>query len=145
ERPMPEDLREQYLKYRVNIRVLGVLRKTDGEIVFAASHRRLPHLGSKVAFPADDILRDIAGHNIEGADLGFFALGEFVYGAGDRRLKVEPWMQATRPAVVPKFDIRHLVSRRSFVFARAGFGKSNLTKLLFSNLYKSTPTIAKRN
>ena len=27
DRPIPEDLREQYLKYRVNIRVLGVLRK----------------------------------------------------------------------------------------------------------------------
>jgi len=27
------------------------------------------------------------------------------------------------------------VSRRSFVFARAGFGKSNLVKLLFANLY----------
>src|SRR5215468_7290679 len=26
DRPVPEDLREQYLKYRVNIRVLGVLR-----------------------------------------------------------------------------------------------------------------------
>jgi len=26
-RPIPEDLREQYLKYRVNIRVLGVLPK----------------------------------------------------------------------------------------------------------------------
>ena len=26
-RPIPEDLREQYLKYRVNIRVLGILRK----------------------------------------------------------------------------------------------------------------------
>src|SRR5262245_4941420 len=26
DRPIPEDLREQYLKYRVNIRVLGVLR-----------------------------------------------------------------------------------------------------------------------
>ena len=27
------------------------------------------------------------------------------------------------------------MSRRSFVFARAGFGKSNLVKLLFANLY----------
>ena len=26
DRPVPEDLREQYLKYKVNIRVLGVLR-----------------------------------------------------------------------------------------------------------------------
>ncbi|MCD4846008.1 MAG: ATP-binding protein [Methanosarcinales archaeon] len=31
------------------------------------------------------------------------------------------------------------------MFARAGFGKSNLNKLLFSSLYKETPTITKRN
>jgi len=37
-----------------------------------------------------------------------------------------------------------MVSRRTFVFARAGFGKSNLIKLLFSNLYENTPTVRKR-
>ena len=40
-RAVPEDLREQYLKYRVNIRVLGVLRNgADGKPRFVASHRR---------------------------------------------------------------------------------------------------------
>ena len=33
-RPIPEDLREQYLKYRVNIRVLGVLRKKGKALTF---------------------------------------------------------------------------------------------------------------
>src|SRR5262249_49139309 len=99
---------------------------------------------SKVSFPSDDVLREIAGHNVKGADLGFFALGEFIYAAGDERLRSEPWMQSIQPLVVPKFEISHLVSRRSFIFARAGFGKSNLNKLLFSNLYKETPTVAKR-
>jgi uncharacterized protein len=47
-------------------------------------------------------------------------------------------------ARVLKFDIANLVSRRSFVFARAGFGKSNLNKLLFSALYSTTPTVEKR-
>src|SRR5207248_435712 len=45
-RPIPEDLREQYLKYKVNIRVLGVLRTNhDGVLTFVPSHRRLPHVG----------------------------------------------------------------------------------------------------
>jgi hypothetical protein len=50
------------------------------------------------------------------------------------------------PAIVARFDIGQLVSRRSFVFARAGFGKSNLVKLLFSGLYGATqpPTVNKR-
>src|SRR5713226_7083641 len=38
DRPVPEDLREQYLKYKVNIRVLGVLRKSAGGLTFVPSH-----------------------------------------------------------------------------------------------------------
>lgn len=138
-RAIGEDLRDQYLKYRVNIRVLGVLRIVDGKLHFAASHRRLPHVGSKVAFLNPDLLKEVAGHNEEGADIGFLAMGEFIFATGDKRLKVEPWMQVKEPTVVPKFAASNLVARRSFVFARAGFGKSNLVKLLFSNLYKETP------
>lgn len=144
-RAVPEDLREQYLKYRVNIRVLGVLRNgADGKPRFVASHRRLPHVGSPVALPSKEVLREIAGHNEEGAELGHFALGEYVYAASSDKLAVEDWMQVKEPEVLVKFPIRSLVSRRSFIFARAGFGKSNLNKLLFSKLYVDTPTVEKR-
>ena len=145
ERPIPEDLREQYLKYRVNMRVLGVLRVINGNLVFAASHRRLPHVGSKVAFLTDEVLREVAGHNIpDAAEIGYFALGEFIYAAGDTRLSPEPWMQVKSPAVIPKFRVLDLVARRTLVFARAGFGKSNLVKYLFANLYRDIPTVEKR-
>lgn len=149
-REFPEDLKEQYLKYRVNIRVLGVLRKDGlGELVFVPSHRRLPHVGSPVAFPDEEILQYIAGHFEKGADLGFLAMGEFVWaGSGssvDKRLKVEPWMRLVNPPVIVRFPVKNLVSRRTFVFARAGFGKSNLIKLLFSDLYhEKTPVVEKR-
>lgn len=149
-REFPEDLKEQYLKYRVNIRVLGVLRKAGPEgLVFVPSHRRLPHVGSPVAFPDDEVLQYIAGHFEEGADLGFLAMGEFIWARGgssvDGRLKVEPWMRFMDPPVVVRFPVKNLVSRRTFVFARAGFGKSNLIKLLFSDLYRGeTPVVEKR-
>jgi len=145
DRPVPEDLREQYLKYRVNIRVLGVLRKNDGGLLtFVPSHRRLPHMGSKVAFPASEVLKEIAGHNINGAPIGNLAFGEYIYAAGDAQFKTEDWMQVVEPEVLIRFPIDSLVSRRSFIFARAGFGKSNLNKLLFSMLYKTTPHVTKR-
>lgn len=144
DRAIPEDLREQYLKYRVEIRVLGVIRIVDGKVIFAASHRRLPHVGSKVAFLSDELLKEVAGHNIEGVELGYFSLGEFTYCGSDSRFKSEDWIKVKSPAVIPRFAINTLVSRRSFIFARAGFGKSNLNKLLFSSLYKETPTIGKR-
>lgn len=144
DRQIPEDLREQYLKYRVDVRVLGVIRVVEGKPVFAASHRRLPHVGSRVAFLSDALIKEVAGHNLEGAELGFFALGEFVYSGTDPRLMMEPWIKVKNPAIIPRFPVKNLVSLRSFVFARAGFGKSNLTKLLFSNLYITTPTVEKR-
>lgn len=143
-RPVPEDLRQDYLKYRVNIRVLGVLRNTADQLLFVPSHRRLPHVGSPVAFPSSDVLREIAGHNASGAAIGHLALGEYVFAEGSQLLEQEQWMQVRGPEVVVRFPIDCLVSRRSFIFARAGFGKSNLNKLLFSELYRETPIVLKR-
>jgi len=144
-RDIPEDLREQYLKYRVDIRVLGVVRNnSSGKFTFVPSHRRLPHVGSKVAFLSNEVLKEIANHNIQGATIGHFALGEYIYAENSKVLKVEDWMQLKAPEVLIKFPIKSLVSRRSFVFARAGFGKSNLNKLLFSKLYETTPTVTKK-
>lgn len=144
ERPIPEDLREQYLKYRVNIRVLGVLRKNGVGLTFVPSHRRLPHVGSKVAFPSNEVLREIAGHNIEGAPIGHLAFGEYIYAGASKQLEAQDWMQVLEPEVIVRFPVEALVSRRSFIFARAGFGKSNLNKLLFSKLYEMTPYVTKR-
>ena len=148
DRPIPEDLREQYLRYAVNIRVLGVLRRDGESLLFVPSHRRLPHVGSKVAFPSQEALREIAGHNVAGAPIGLFALGEYIYSQGSayaKHLQDDNRLQIIGPAVEVKFPIEALVSRRSFIFARAGFGKSNLNKLLFSLLYREkTPTVTKR-
>jgi uncharacterized protein len=145
DRAIPEDLREQYLKYRINIRVLGVIRTSGNALTFVPSHRRLPHVGSKVAFPSPEVLREIAGHNIDGAPIGHLALGEYIYYGNSADLDARDWMQIVQPEVQVRFPTASLVSRRSFVFARAGFGKSNLNKLLFSQLYDKTPTVSKRS
>src|SRR5262249_16000729 len=127
------------------IRVLGVLRRKGEALQFVASHRRLPHVGSPVAFPSGDVLQEIAGHNIDGACIGLFALGEYVYAQASRYVThLQDCVQVCSPNIEIKFPVRSLVSRRSFIFARAGFGKSNLNKLLFSKLYEKTPTVTKR-
>lgn len=144
DRAVPEDLREQYLKYRVSIRVLGVERRNGSTLTFVPSHRRLPHVGSPVAFPSPDVLREIAGHNIPGASIGHLAFGEYVYAGDNGEIDVHEWMQLKNPETEVHFPIESLVSRRSFIFARAGFGKSNLNKLLFSTLYRETPYVLKR-
>ena len=152
-REISEDLRESYLKYKVDIRMLGVLRISGSTVVFAPSHRRLPHVGSRVSFLSDELLKEVAGHNLKNEDgsdaakFGYLAYGEFVYNGADgkSKSKLESWMISKTPEVITRFRIDQLVSRRSFVFARAGFGKSNLVKLLFSSLYYSDPVVKKRD
>lgn len=151
-RPVPEDLRDQFLKYQVDIRILGVIRRRgdDQEPVFVASHRRLPHVGAKVAFLGDNLLRQVSGAAAKGpnaVEIGFLAFGEFVHAGPDIRVGNDVRLQIQDPAVLPRFDISQMVSRRTFTFARAGFGKSNLVKLLFSNLYggDSVPAVLQRN
>ena len=149
DRPIPEELRDQYLKYRVDIRILGGVRLEGDKTIFVPSHRRLPHVGAKVAFLSDELLAELAGANVNGAnsaELGFLSFGEFIYAGEDARVGREEWMAIRSPAIIPRFDVGQLVSRRSFVFARAGFGKSNLIKLLFANLYSSAegPSVEKR-
>ena len=144
DRPVPDHLREDFLTYRIDIRVLGVLRLEAGSIVFAPSHRRLPHVGSPVAFPSDELLEQIVAYcnsDPTGAELGFFALGEYIYAGNDPRLDPDAWVQRKFPKAIVRFDVRDMVSRRTFIFARAGYGKSNLNKLLFSSLYEANPTI----
>ncbi len=139
---VPEDLKEQYLKYNVNVRVLGGLKIEDEKVVFVPSFRRIPSVGSPVSFPSDDVLRELANSNGSGTEIGLYALGEYIF-AGDKAKEyglTDPWMNIQSPEVPVKFDVKAMVSRRTFVFARAGFGKSNLNKLLFSQLYKETPT-----
>lgn len=144
EREIPDDLRKRYLRYRIDIRMLGVLRCENDDLVFAPSHRRLPHVGARVAFLPDDVLSKVAG-GTEGAEIGHYALGEFVYSGKQDSAGGPRWMQTLDPKVAVRFAVKQLVARRSFIFARAGFGKSNLVKLLFARLYAEPPRVPIRD
>ena len=48
---------------------------------------------------------------------------------------------ANSKTVPVQFSVGRLKGRRSFVFARAGYGKSNLIKYLMSQLYSSPPDV----
>ncbi|WP_431987788.1 ATP-binding protein [Streptomyces parvulus] len=148
QRPIPDELRERYLKYKVDIRILGVLREEGDKHIFVPSHRRLPHVGAQVALLGNDLLAEVVNANdTDGGavPIGYLAFGEFVYAGNDKRVGDTSWMQIQQPTIMPTFQIDKLVARRSFVFARAGFGKSNLVKLLFSALYEEQPTVPRRN
>jgi DNA helicase HerA-like ATPase len=138
---VPEDLKKQKLKYRVQVKLLGAVKivNRDGkkDIVFVPSQRRLPHLGAKVALPSDEVLAKICSLSQGETDLGDFVLGEFVYDGNQNDHKLDDMFRQLTPKLTVKFNINNLVSKRSVVFARAGYGKSNLIKYLISELYKN--------
>jgi hypothetical protein len=137
---VPEDLKEQRLKYRVQVKLLGAVRSFPeagvDRIIYIPSQRRLPHLGAKVALPSNEVLSELCRLSQGQTDLGDYVLGEFVY-SGSGVQDSSPVFRHLDPSLSVKFDIQNLVSRRSVVFARAGYGKSNLIKYLVSELYRS--------
>jgi hypothetical protein len=136
---VPEDLKKQRLKYRVQVKLLGAVRGSGTQITYVPSQRRLPHLGAKVALPSADVLRELCRLSRGNTDLGDYVLGEFVYcGAG--KPQSSPVFRSIDPSLTVTFDIRGLASRRTVVFARAGYGKSNLIKYLIGELYRTPPT-----
>lgn len=138
EQEVPEDLKKQKLKYKVQIKLLGAVKNitkgNEKKIVFVPSQRRLPHLGAKVAFPSDEVLQEICSLSEGNTDLGDYVLGEFIYSG--KTDEPENMFRHLTPKLNVKFNISNLVSKRSVVFARAGYGKSNLIKYLIAELYK---------
>lgn len=135
---VPEDLKIQRLKYRVQIKLLGAVRVDGKDIIYVPSQRRLPHLGAKVALPSAEVLAALCKLSGGKTELGDYVLGEFVY-SGSKVAQSDRVLRAIEPRMPVLFDIHNLVSRRSVVFARAGYGKSNLMKFLVAELYKDPP------
>ena len=142
DRPIPDELRDQYLKYRVDIRVLGVERVGRRQ----ADLRAQPPAAAARRREGRAVLRRGAGGRRQRRRRRAVGSGDRVPGVRGVRVRRrrpargrEDWMVTLHPAILPKFQVAQLVSRRSFVFARAGFGKSNLIKLLFSRLYATDP------
>jgi Helicase HerA, central domain len=127
-REIPEDLKDTKLRYTVNVKLLGGIEAGKGEFLYHPSIRQLPHLGAKVGTLSDEALEFVCTlgigerHNVP---IGHYVIGEMTYdGCGGRK------------EVPVMFDLHRLVARRTYVFARAGYGKSNLIKLLTARLYE---------
>ena len=138
---VPEDLKEQRLKYRVQVKLLGAVRTDGNKIIYVPSQRRLPHLGARVALPSKEVLQELCKLSQGETTLGEYVLGEFVF-SGAKHKQTRPELVSLDPQLRVTFDINKLVSRRSVVFARAGYGKSNLVKFLIAELYQTQPRTA---
>lgn len=127
---VPAPLMRQMLRYNLKMQLLGHLRLDGGvgKFGFSVGERAFATLGSKVRNPSDAALAFLCNVGLED-DPTAAPLGHLVY--GQRELKKVPI----------RFSVGRLKGRRSFVFARAGYGKSNLIKYLMSQLYSSPPDV----
>ena len=108
-----QDIKTKKVSYQVKIKLLGRLDKDTNE--FTPGIKNIPHITSKVIQPNTDIIRSICNQ----------ALSEMAEGSkiGDYWVDNKIDMQ---------FNLGQLIARRTFIFARAGYGKSNLMKILAS-------------
>jgi hypothetical protein len=127
-RPVPEDVKELKLRYNVKVRLLGMVELVGNQFRYRPGVRSLPHLGARVCLPSDEALQFVCNARLEdepdAVPIGHYALGDRVFSN-----------------IEVKFSFGRLLSRRTFVFARAGYGKSNLIKLLVSKLYEQNPRV----
>jgi len=128
----PEKVRELVLRYSMTVALLGILKKEgEGKFKFEPGVRSLADLGKYVKRPSLDALKYLANAGLvrdpdskSTVIFGKLALATHV-----------------RSDIDVYFDIKRLKQKRTFVFARAGYGKSNLIKYLLSRLYESPPDV----
>jgi DNA helicase HerA-like ATPase len=126
---VPAPLMRQMLRYNLKMQLLGHLQiQVPDKFKFSVGERAFATLGRKVRVPSDAALAFLCNVGLED-DPTATPLGHLVY--GQRELKTVP----------VRFSVGRLKGRRSFVFARAGYGKSNLIKYLMSQLYSSPPDV----
>jgi uncharacterized protein len=125
---VPSAVREMLHRLHFDLHVLGVLRAAKGRFRFEAGSRTLDPFGYRLRRPSAAALDFLASAGQQEGQ-GVVTFGHFVSG------------HVVVTDVPVRFSIDRLKSKRSFVFARAGYGKSNLVKLLLSRLYEAPPDV----
>jgi len=128
----PDTIMRQMLRYTMKMNLLGHLRRAPdeagGKFKFLVGERAFGALGCRVRYPSEAALAYLCNAGLEN-DPSAAILGHLAYG------------QQVLEKVPVRFSVDRLKGRRSFVFARAGYGKSNLMKYLIAQLYSSPPDV----
>jgi uncharacterized protein len=126
---MPSTVTRQLLRYTIKMQLLGKLSVDSGsQFKFSVGERAFSSMGRRVRHPSREALNYLCNVGLD-KDPTAAPLGELAYG------------QQVETSVKIKISIDRLKGRRSFVFARAGYGKSNLIKYLISQLYTTPPEV----
>lgn len=118
---VPARVRELLLRFRVEATPLGWVIHDGAERRFEAGVRATQLFGHPVYAPSRDLLEFLVN-----------------VGVGPDAVPIGKYARGHEVVDVPvRFSMRQLDARRTVVFARAGYGKSNLTKVLLSRVGRS--------
>ncbi len=106
-----QDIKNKKICYMVKIKLLGSINKNTNK--FIPGIRELPHITSKVTCPDTNKTKQICNQALEDQIRGI-EVGKY-------------WMDND---INIHFKLDDLNSQRTFIFARAGYGKSNLMKVI---------------
>ncbi|MFX1311782.1 MAG: helicase HerA domain-containing protein [Promethearchaeota archaeon] len=109
-----QDIKTKKVSYQVKIKLLGHLNKSLDE--FIPEIKAIPHITSKVIQPNTKHIATICNQALKEMEK------EVVIG--------NYWID---DGIEIHFNMEELIGKRTFIFARAGYGKSNLMKILASN------------
>jgi len=126
ESKFPESIRDLVLRYLLRLVLLGVVIKRGNKLNFEVGARSLANYGMNIRYPSPEVLSFLANAGLDTDKESTVPFGSLAL--GHRILK----------ETTVYFSIERLKNKRSFVFARAGYGKSNLIKYLLSKLYSSS-------
>ena len=111
-RRTPSARTSRKISYAVKIKILGSMTTGDA---FIPGVRRIPHITSQVIKADSMAIKTILKQVLQEKD-------------GDQRIGT----YFLDDSVKINFKLQELTSKRTFIFARAGYGKSNLMKILTS-------------
>lgn len=117
-----QEIKTRKVSYQVKIKLLGRLDKESKK--FTPGIKNIPHITSRVIKPTINFIETICNQ----------ALGEMIEG-----IKIGSyWLNSE---IDIHFNMKELVGKRTFIFARAGYGKSNLMKIIASKWKKESGSI----
>jgi hypothetical protein len=140
--PLDALYKEQLLDLGYKCRLLGVCKEELGSVKFFSNVRSTPaqHL-LKAAIPSPEFMRKLFRNAIEANDNDekpvIFGIGSLRYGTNPD--DTEAYAIGTDAEVEVQFNVTNLLRKRTGIFGKSGYGKSNTVKAVIGMLAKERP------
>lgn len=130
-----------FLSYR--LRVLGVCEEEKGSIKFYSNVRSMPAVTTlKVAIPSSEFITNLFKSAVEDSEDGkmnSFEIGTLKYGTFPEYTK-KFYDEKDPKSVVPvQFNAANLLRKRTGIFGKSGYGKSNTVKTVIGMMATKFP------